>query len=216
MHHTNHARPYYTGSPHHRHESHPGTHRRSQSGHHGFCHSCCHPHSKCCCASRECRKESKELLVEPDRRLGDASFKTPTVASHLYFMAPFVMREVKEKAAADGTAASKIETHEARLEIGRVEARVQAGMGKAFIGGGCCVHLSIEYTAAGPSSNLDSAVLVIVQDSEDTILAWMKKASADDGYQVKECIVTTKPGAHLTVIVVNMTARVRWCEIFSC
>lgn len=32
---------------------------------HGFCHSCCHPISKCCCGVRGCRKESKELLVRP-------------------------------------------------------------------------------------------------------------------------------------------------------
>ena len=59
-------------------------------------------------------------------------------------------------------------------------------------------------------------IIVLVDDSEGTILAWAKSEKAGAGYQIKECIITTKPGADLNVLVVNMTARVRWCEIFSC
>ena len=87
------------------------------------------------------------------------------------------------------------------------------GLDKAFIGGGCCVHLSIEYTPAGTA---DGTVAVLTQDSSDTELMWIKKVNAGLGYQIKEGIVTTKPGAHLTVLVVGATARVRWCEVFSC
>ena len=87
------------------------------------------------------------------------------------------------------------------------------GFGTAFIGGGCCVHLSIEYAPAGAA---DGLVGVLVQDSQDTQLAWVKKVHAGLGYQIKEGIITTKPGAHLTALVVGATARVRWCEVFSC
>jgi hypothetical protein len=87
------------------------------------------------------------------------------------------------------------------------------GLGTAFIGGGCCVHLSIEYT---PSGTADGLVGVVVQDGHDTQLTWLKKAAAGLGYQIKEGIVTTKPGAHLAALAVGATARIRWCEVFSC
>lgn len=92
--------------------------------------------------------------------------------------------------------------------------RYKLGYATAFIGGGCCVHLSIEYSPSSPSSA--SAVAVLVQGSDDTSLAWLKVEQPGAGYQVKEGIIATHPGADLAVIVVNMTARVRWCEIFSC
>ena len=56
----------------------------------------------------------------------------------------------------------------------------------------------------------------MVQDSEGTLMAWGRPEKPGAGYQIKECIVTTKPGATVAVLVVNMTARVRWCEVFSC
>jgi hypothetical protein len=84
----------------------------------------------------------------------------------------------------------------------------------AFIGGGCCVHLSIEYTQVSPT--VESIVLVGVVDSEGTTLIWEKKDPPGTHYQVKECIITTKPGATLRLLAVNATARVRWCETFSC
>lgn len=76
------------------------------------------------------------------------------------------------------------------------------------------MHLSIEYVPSTPT--VTSLVAVIVDDSEGTIMAWGKQEKAGAGYQIKEGIITTKPGAELSVVVVNMTARVRWCEIFSC
>jgi len=69
--HRAHARPMYTGYPaqfpsqsplglvgHRHHHDHGG-------GGQGFCAGCGHPRSSCCCGCRECRKESRELLVEP-------------------------------------------------------------------------------------------------------------------------------------------------------
>jgi hypothetical protein len=72
-----------------------------------------------------------------------------------------------------------------------------AGTAKAFIGGGCCVHISMT-------------------DTEGTTLAWEKIEQPGAHYQVKENVVTTKPGATVTVLAVNATARIRWCEVFSC
>jgi len=66
------------------------------------------------------------------------------------------------------------------------------GLGTAFVGGSCCVHFSIEYT---PTGTADGMVGVAVHDSNDTQLLWVKKVAAGLGYQIKECIVTTKPGA---------------------
>jgi hypothetical protein len=92
---------------------------------------------------------------------------------------------------------------------------VGGGTGQAIIGGGCCVQLSVEYMPATLSlKDQDCNVVVEVQDSEGTMMAWSKQFK--EGYHVKECIITTYPGAKLVVIVKNAIARVRWCEIFSC
>jgi hypothetical protein len=56
--------------------------------------------------------------------------------------------------------------------------------------------------------------MVNVVDSEGCTLTWQKVFQ--EGYHVKESIITTYPGARLTVTVSNAVARVRWCEIFSC
>ena len=159
-------------------------------GPHGFCPSCCHPKSKCGCGCRECRKEPKELLVTPGQMKD---------AKHL--------GEMKARAAFVGLAAPG-------LDVAAEAAQPGLGTGTAFIGGGCCVHVSIEYAPSTPTAA--SLVLVIAVDSEGTILGWARLEKPGAGYQIKECIVTTKPGANLSVLVMNMTARVRWCEIFSC
>ena len=119
---------------------------------------------------RECRRESKELLVEP------------TTAQE-----------------------------------GRTGA---TGTGQAIIGGGCCVQLSVEYMPSQPVLTVDSptgqncAVTVVVVDSEGCSLTWHKVF--EEGYHVKESIITTYPGAWLTLDVNSAIARVRWCEVFSC
>ncbi|MGH7067547.1 MAG: hypothetical protein ACREFO_18685 [Acetobacteraceae bacterium] len=88
------------------------------------------------------------------------------------------------------------------------------GTGTSFIGGGCCVSLSVEYAPTSPT--VPYIVLVEVVDSEGTAMLWLRQETAGTPYRVKECIITTKPGAKLTVLTLNCTARVRWCEIFSC
>jgi hypothetical protein len=85
---------------------------------------------------------------------------------------------------------------------------------KAFIGGGCCVHISIEYAPATPTATAVVAVMVV--DTEGTSLLWEKIAQPGTHYQVKENVVTTKPGATVTLFAANATARIRWCEVFSC
>jgi hypothetical protein len=103
--------------------------------------------------------------------------------------------------------------------IGRGSTTSLAGTGKAIIGGGCCVQLSVEYMPVEPVLAVDSTsdpcrVTVEVLDSEGCMLVWRKVFM--EGYHVKESIITTYPGARLTVNVNNAIARVRWCEIFSC
>jgi hypothetical protein len=171
-------------------------------GAHGFCHSCCHPVSKCCC-HRECRKEARELLVQPTLTRGDLA-KDPTLAAT--FARAAVFRGAQVQAGAGGP-------------FGQPDAADQAaapsvGVGRAFIGGACCVYLSIEYVPQTPTAT--SLALVLVDDNEGTLLAWGRNEQPGAGYCIKECIITTKPGADLAVAVMNMTARVRWCEIFSC
>jgi hypothetical protein len=195
------ARPMYTG--------YPGAQPYGGHGHshgapgHGFCAGCGHPRSACCCGCRECRKESRELLVEATKRgnvkdaLGDRA-----KLSIVHALADSL--GTGDQAGGGEAAASRVVSADALAGAG--------GAGKAFVGGSCCVHLSVEYTPLGTA---DGLVGVSVQDT-DTELVWLKKVSAGLGYQIKEGVVTTKPGAHLTVVAVGATARVRWCEVFSC
>jgi hypothetical protein len=88
------------------------------------------------------------------------------------------------------------------------------GTDTAFVGGGCCVHISVEYALVAATS--DGSVLVGVKDSEGTVMAWQRTEKAGTAYTVKESIITTNPGALVVVVVNNMIARVRWCEVFSC
>jgi hypothetical protein len=194
------ARPMYTG--------YPAARPLALAGHHhggmqGFCAGCGHPQTSCSCGCRECRKEAKELLVEATSTRAKIA-EDPTLAAaaaRMSILTPFANPGVDQTADAPISA----------LPItGRGS---QLGLGAAFIGGGCCVHLSIEYA---PTGTADGAIAVLVQDSNDTELIWVKAVSAGLGYQIKEGIVTTKPGAHLALLVEGATARVRWCEVFSC
>ncbi len=220
--------PRYTGHPYghwdaHAHHPHPHPHH----GHGGFCHSCCHPASQCCCHTRECRKESKELLVESTLSANDLK-ENPQLAADFRVM-DAVAKVVATTAAESGveakTSADEAKSAEAFSEINLSSVRVEAiaigsratnrfGLGRAFIGGGCCVHLSIEYVPVAATAV--SLVGVLVTDSEGTALVWGKRVEQGSGYQICEGILTTKPGANLAVVVVNMTARIRWCEVFSC
>jgi multidrug efflux pump subunit AcrA (membrane-fusion protein) len=105
---------------------------------------------------------------------------------------------------------------------------LRTGSAQTFIGGGCCVHLSVEYMPLSPLgieidlqkkaavAQLAASVTVTVADSEGTQLTWKQTTGTNSVYQVRENIMTSKPGARLTVTVENMVARVRWCEVFSC
>jgi hypothetical protein len=84
----------------------------------------------------------------------------------------------------------------------------------AFIGGGCCVHVSVEY--APIAATAQSLVAVLVRDTEGTTMAWERIDPPGTHYQVKENVITTKPGATITLLASNATVRARWCEVFSC
>ena len=189
--------PVYTGAPAFA-PSFPGPMMGHHPHHgHGFCHSCCHPRSQCQCHRRECRKESKELLV-------NSTAAASTGTAEVKPSAEGVLNLLKARAEVLAT----------NLEpIGSVD-RKNAATDTAFIGGGCCVHLSVEYMANNPASA--SLIEIIVRDSENTFLGWGKQESAGAPYRIHEGIITTKPGAKLFVAAVNATVRVRWCEIFSC
>jgi hypothetical protein len=154
---------------------------------HGFCHSCCHPITQCCCGSRECRKEAKELLVSSE-------LQSRTNESHIIsaFQALYSLNK-------------QIDIKDLTLF-----------QDKAFIGGGCCVHLSVEFMPKPVSGTNSGAVLICVIDSEGTTLQWMKTVEPGSGYKIKEAIISTNPGAILYLTVFNVIARVRWCECFSC
>jgi len=162
--------------------------------------------------------------VLPDLKAGDVTEKRANVqldhklrTAEAFFAAgmPQVLRPI-QKPAGNAKAAAKARAIESPfVGVEAVKAReIKLGLGSAFIGGGCCVHLSIEYTPSSPT--VTSAVVVLATGADDTLLAWGKVEQPGAGYQVKECVVTTKPGADLAVVVLDLTARVRWCEVFSC
>ncbi len=165
----------------------------------GYCGRCGAPSSACRCGCRECRREAKELLVQPT---ATGQGQTPGTAA--------------------GSAGAPLDTM-TKAMLARFQPAVAGaealsaqniGSGTAFIGGGCCGSLSVEYAASVTTQAC--IVLVEVADSEGTVMIWARQESAGTPYRVKEGVITTKPGATLTVITLNATARVRWCEIFSC
>lgn len=188
----------------------------------GFCSSCCHPAPRCCCHRWECRKEGKELLViaQPIKEASvsngkDALGGGDTVGNPVVSKAE-VMHELLRaqlRAASLGGTAFGLNMASA-IPPGAAEPQENlAGYETTVIGGGCCSYLSIEYNFG--VSKLPAAIVVLVVDSESTILSWMKVVK-DEGYVVKQGIISTNPGARLHVAVVNVTARVRWCEVYSC
>jgi hypothetical protein len=151
-------------------------------------------------------KEAKELLVQPTTSGSDLKNATgaSTAAERMAMFTSFAH-------AVEGLDAAAKTSPDALLTSGAIrEGRV--GLQSGFIGGGCCVHVSVEYTPAGAA---DGLVAVVVKD-QDTELAWLKKVSPGLGYQIKEGVVTTKPGAQLAVMAIGATLRARWCEVFSC
>ena len=164
---------------------------------HEVCPSCCQPAHACRCGPRRCRKEAKELLVEGTAlgrdKTGGLTGADLATAQHVLGTVLLMQSATQDAPAAD-----------------------TAGVQGAFIGGGCCVHLSIEYMPDNTLAPAAGAVAVIVADSDKTVMMWAKLVAATDGYQIHEDIITTHPGAKLTAVVLNVTARVRWCETFSC
>lgn len=190
----------------------------------GHCGQCGQSSGACCCGCRECRKESKELLVTPVQRganqpganqSGIGATGTETTGAETTGLGATGF-------GADGTIGHKVLFamaaaalgDDARSTFGASQPAPTVGVGQAFIGGGCCVSLTAEYTPSSPT--VQATVVILVRDSEGTLLAWMHSDQPGGGYKVKEGIITTKPGATLFVLVLNATARVRWCEIFSC
>lgn len=164
----------------------------------GHCRRCGAPSGDCRCGCRECRREAKELLVEPTAQTGQAG----------------TTEAYQPKDAATKQAVNRLHAVAADTTAAAVEAGAAVGLGTAFIGGGCCTSLSVEY--APSSSTVPFVVGIIVTDSEGTTMIWARQETAGTPYRVKECVITTKPGARLEVVTLNCTARVRWCEIFSC
>ena len=165
----------------------------------GMCKRCGCASADCRCGCRQCRKEAKELTYTADpRAAGRLNVAAGVAASHLVSFATAA-------AAADaavrpaGTAAA---------------AAPAAGLATAFIGGGCCVHIALEY--APITATAQSLVAILVRDTEGTIMLWEKINPPGTHYQVKECVVTTKPGATILLFAINATVRARWCEVFSC
>ncbi|HEY2661454.1 MAG TPA: hypothetical protein VGI79_17175 [Caulobacteraceae bacterium] len=152
----------------------------------GTCHSCGQPSCDCRCGSRQCRKEAKELSFTPDAK---------TVGRGNVPPGGLVGNQLNTSAAADGTTTTTTGA-------------------TAFVGGGCCVHISLEY--APITATAQSLVAILAKDTEGTVLAWEKADPPGTHYQVKENVITVKPGATITLIAVNATVRARWCEVFSC
>jgi hypothetical protein len=82
----------------------------------------------------------------------------------------------------------------------------------AFVGGNEEVLLSVEYLvetgAASPSVSLTTA-------SDGSSSTWTDSTPAL-GYHVQEALLRVKAGTKLTLAVVNVDARVIWCESIYC
>jgi len=150
----------------------------------GVCKSCGCESADCRCGCRQCRKEAKELTFTATANANDGG-RTNTAG-----LAAGVMANAAAPAAGANTSAT------------------------AFVGGGCCVHISLEF--APITATAQSTVAIIVKDTEGVAMLWEKVSPAGSHYQVKENVVTTKPGATIQLLAINATVRARWCEVFSC
>lgn len=82
----------------------------------------------------------------------------------------------------------------------------------ALLGGTSDLHLTVEtYVAAGAAS---PSVKVTI-DADGSSSTWTDTGIAQ-GYHVHESVLTTKPGALVTLTSSDATARVRWCETVCC
>ena len=162
----------------------------------GMCKRCGCASADCRCGCRTCRKEAKELTYTADPRAGVRD--NPWPASPPPTSCPRRWRGLRVP----------------RRRQPKVPRRQPPAPATAFIGGGCCVHISLEY--APITATAQSAVAVLVRDTEGTVMLWEKFNPPGTHYQVKECVVTTKPGATILLFAINATARARWCEVFSC
>jgi hypothetical protein len=205
----------------------PGPHHHHHG--HGFCKSCCHPVSQCMC-HRDCRKIEKELLVQPKTAqeipgTTDATGVTTGYGAQAMAReeADFRIKAMMDMSSPMETADAEEKAADARLTLSNIQrlrqlvARqaVAVGMGSTVIGGGCCVHLSVEYMPLTPLIDMPAFSAAMVLDSKSTLMLW-GKYFVDDGYHIKECIISTNPGSYLWVASANSVTRVRWCEIVSC
>lgn len=221
---------YFAAGPmHSMHPAHPYLPPHPQHHHgHGFCNTCSHPIAQCVC-HRDCRKIEKELLVQPTAAAGVTTNDASVATSNLnrFNVAPEVAQQkvtaLMDLIAPLDTGADEKKSSDALLSTTNIQQlrslvtkrAVAYGVQSAIIGGGCCVHLSIEYMPLSPLSKLPALSGALVMDSNSTMLAWGKFFD-EDGYHVKECIISTNPGAYLWVVSLNSVTRVRWCEIISC
>jgi hypothetical protein len=152
----------------------------------------------CCTPVRVCHKEFKELLVTPE-------------AAQTSDTGGIVLQPNETGSLATGMRINP------NTEVVRpTNEKATSGKATAIIGGGCCVHLAVEYMpdpAVSDAGTNGRGVRVRVLDSDNSQLMWTKEFT--DGYHVKENIITTKPGATLSVNVTNAIARVRGAEIYS-
>lgn len=202
----------------------PHHHHHQQHHANGFCTSCCHPIAKCVC-HRDCRKIEKELLAQPKTVTKPSGATSGTTGAYgltteaayykisamMDLASPIETQETDEKSAESGPLMSNVKR--LRQLVTRKQALV--GMESTVIGGGCCAHLSIEYMPVTPLTDMPAFSGVMVIDSESTVMLW-GKYFIGDGYHIKECVISTNPGAHLWVVSINSVTRARWCEIISC
>lgn len=161
----------------------------------GCCRKCGQPFG-----CRDCRKEARSLLVTDQQQAVTGA------------LAAGVQSRAGTSTALPTGMAAFVNQNTGNTELKITDETGTAGTD--FIGGECCVTLSVEYAATVATAAF--LVIVFVIDSEGTILAWARLEKAGTNYRVHERIITTKPGAKLTVVALNCTVRARWCEVFSC
>ena len=174
----------------------------------------CQPARTCACEPPRCRREARELLVQAQAastRLTGNDLATATSA-----MATMRVTQTGTSAASQGANAPAGTDTAPPASVFTDADPATAATAGAFIGGGCCVYLSIEYMPSNPLGTATGVVIVLVADHDKTIMMWARVVDANAGYHIQEDIITTHPGAKLTVVVLNVTARVRWSETFSC
>jgi hypothetical protein len=93
------------------------------------------------------------------------------------------------------------------------ELEVKAGESKqTFVGGLDVANLTLEWIKDPSAASASVTITVSSKDGDAT----QTLSTTSEGYQIKDWVMSVKPGCQVKVAATDCGARIRWCETLSC